>query len=118
MSVCFTVEFDGYIDNVPYVIQEFDKSLTVYLEFDSFKSMRGLTPLQKLLYLVINEFSHEVDPKDPCDYRIYARIEAEEIADAIDESIYDVRISISELEEMKRISIVKDENGKSLYLAL
>lgn len=112
----FTIEYEGYIDGVPYITDNFDKSIIGELRWEMFKSLSGLTPLQKLIYLVIDGFSGLETVH--CEYRIYVRVTSEQIADAINEDVYDVRDALYELEKMKKVSVIKDKDGKKLYMSL
>ena len=117
-GVCITWEYDGYIDGVPYDIQEYDKEACVIvdIDFNILKRLKGFNTLQLLVYLFIDSFSEgEAHDEFPL---IFFRVSAAEIAECIDEPISEIEKVIQQLIDMKRLSVLHIDGELDAYLTL
>ena len=112
-SLAYDFDYDGLIEGEPYKVVEFNKeerefkSLT--LEFSIFDKMDELTAIQKMVYIVIHEFSF---PTADDGWPIYFfRISIEDLAELLHESVNDINLALVGLIELGKIRVFR-ENGK------
>ena len=112
-SLAYDFDYDGLIEGEPYKVVEFNKeerefkSLT--LEFSIFDKMDELTAIQKMVYIVIHEFSF---PTADDGWPIYFfRISIEDLAELLLESVNDINLALVGLIELGKIRVFR-ENGK------
>ena len=112
-SFTYDFDYDGLIEGEPYKVVEFNKEKSelkgLTLEFSIFDEMDGLTAIQKLVYIVIHEFSF---PTSDDGWPIYFfRISIEDLAELLHESANDINLALVGLIELGKIRVFR-ENGK------
>lgn len=119
-GICITWEYDGYIDGVPYNIQEYNKNDRCFkeldVEFDILKTLKGFTTLQLLIYLFIDSFSSS-DAHDEFPL-IFFRITCAEIAEIFNEPVSGVEKAIQQLIDIKRLTVLHIEGEIDAYRTL
>ena len=112
-SLTYYFDYDGLIEGEPYKVVEFNKEKSelkgLTLEFSIFDKMDELTAIQKLVYIVIHEFSFPTSDDGLPMY--FFRISIEDLAELLHESANDINLALVGLIELGKIRVFR-ENGK------
>ena len=92
-------EIDGYIDDKPYKIREFEKDfygdMNIVFSFDDLKQVKDFDPLPKLVWLFMREYSNS-----SCDYGLpmfLFHVTPIQIAEVLGVDVFDVDSALNEL---------------------